>query len=226
MLLQFLRMHVCTILCGHTCRNTHMQTICHAYKFTCINTKSCVHRVAGTAAECSGQTHFNGKNFLSLGKSFSKPSLPQILYITDVVNRPEYMPRNPTSENLPNVFDIRFPEVYIIHVYLQTTMCVRVGVTLITTAGSALSSSDHYWRVRGERSWEDAETDQKHIFQLPIVIQTIPHTYLCLVCTNQHVILTRSIIKLLQMYRNKNTLGGGNRLLVDEVCTYNVQDTV
>lgn len=36
----------------------------------------------------------------------------QVLYITDVVNRPEYIPRNPTSENLPNVFDVRFPEVY------------------------------------------------------------------------------------------------------------------
>jgi autophagy-related protein 101 len=34
-----------------------------------------------------------------------------VVYITDVVNRPEYIPRNPTAENLPNVFDIRFPEV-------------------------------------------------------------------------------------------------------------------
>ncbi|CAI8026979.1 Autophagy-related protein 101 [Geodia barretti] len=34
-----------------------------------------------------------------------------VQYITDVVNRPEYIPRNPTAENLPNVFDIRFPEV-------------------------------------------------------------------------------------------------------------------
>ena len=29
-----------------------------------------------------------------------------------MVNRPEYIPRNPTVENLPNVFDIRFPEVH------------------------------------------------------------------------------------------------------------------
>ena len=36
----------------------------------------------------------------------------QVLYIADVVNRPEYIPRNPTFDNLPNVFDVRFPEVY------------------------------------------------------------------------------------------------------------------
>ena len=38
-------------------------------------------------------------------------TLLQVLYISDVVNRPEYIPRNPTFENLPNVFDVRFSQV-------------------------------------------------------------------------------------------------------------------
>ena len=47
----------------------------------------------------------------------------QVLYISDVVNRPEYIPRNPTFENLPNVFDVRFSQVQpylhrvMLHVY-------------------------------------------------------------------------------------------------------------
>lgn len=35
----------------------------------------------------------------------------QVLYVSEVVNRPEYIPRNPTFENLPNVFDVRFSQV-------------------------------------------------------------------------------------------------------------------
>ena len=35
----------------------------------------------------------------------------QVLYIADVVNKPDHVPRNPSAENLSNVFDTRFPTV-------------------------------------------------------------------------------------------------------------------
>jgi len=34
-----------------------------------------------------------------------------VLYVSEVVNRPEYVPRNPTFDNLPNIFDVRFSSV-------------------------------------------------------------------------------------------------------------------
>lgn len=33
------------------------------------------------------------------------------MYIADVVNKPDYVPRNPSAENLSNVFDTKFPTV-------------------------------------------------------------------------------------------------------------------
>ena len=65
---------------------------------------------------------------------------PQVQYITDVVNRPEYIPRNPTAENLPNVFDIRFPEVTthlslsLVCVCVCVCVCVRVCVRVCVCA--------------------------------------------------------------------------------------------
>ena len=52
----------------------------------------------------------------------------QVLYIAEVVNRPEYVPRNPTAENLPNVFDVRFPTVqpYLHRVSLQLELVACV----------------------------------------------------------------------------------------------------
>lgn len=35
----------------------------------------------------------------------------KVLYIAEVVNKPDHIPRNPTAENLSNVFDTRFPSV-------------------------------------------------------------------------------------------------------------------
>ena len=35
----------------------------------------------------------------------------QVLYIADMMSRPGYVPRNPTAEDLSNVFDTRFPTV-------------------------------------------------------------------------------------------------------------------
>lgn len=35
----------------------------------------------------------------------------QVVYIADVVNKPDYVPRNPSAENLSNVFDTKFPTV-------------------------------------------------------------------------------------------------------------------
>ena len=37
--------------------------------------------------------------------------LMQMLYIADVVNKPDHVPRNPSAENLSNVFDTQFPTV-------------------------------------------------------------------------------------------------------------------
>lgn len=34
-----------------------------------------------------------------------------MLYITDVVNKPDHVPRNPSAENLSNVFETQFPTV-------------------------------------------------------------------------------------------------------------------
>jgi len=34
-----------------------------------------------------------------------------VLYVSEVVNRPEYVPRNPAFDNLPNIFDVRFSSV-------------------------------------------------------------------------------------------------------------------
>ncbi len=33
------------------------------------------------------------------------------MYIGDVINKPDYVPRNPSAENLSNVFDTKFPTV-------------------------------------------------------------------------------------------------------------------
>lgn len=33
------------------------------------------------------------------------------MYIADVINKPDYVPRNPSAENLANVFDTKFPTV-------------------------------------------------------------------------------------------------------------------
>lgn len=96
-------------------------------------------------------------------------SLPQLLYITDVVNRPEYIPRNPTAENLPNVFDIRFPKVYIHQTQPRNLYCNWPH------PGAAISTSDHNWKFGGNSCWENAETDQKHILWLP-AIAPIPRT--------------------------------------------------
>lgn len=46
--------------------------------------------------------------------------MQQVVYISDVVNRPDYVPRNPSAEDLANVFDTRFPTV---QPYLHRVNC-------------------------------------------------------------------------------------------------------
>ena len=55
-------------------------------------------------------------------------SISQILYICEVMNRPEYMPQNPTYENLPNIYDTRFTTIqpYLHNVSSCTSTCTHM----------------------------------------------------------------------------------------------------
>ena len=68
---------------------------------------------------CLNHTHFSlalppkvvrPKPRVSCSNSVSFRIL-QVQYIADTMSRPGYVPRNPTADDLPNVFDTRFPTV-------------------------------------------------------------------------------------------------------------------
>lgn len=47
----------------------------------------------------------------------------QVVYIADVMSKPDYVPRNPSAENLSNVFDTKFPTVQpYLHRVCQTAL--------------------------------------------------------------------------------------------------------
>ncbi len=58
--------------------------------------------------------------------------LLQILYISDVVNRSDYVPRNPGQDHLSNVFDTRFSTVqpYLHRVMMALTLELSIYISL------------------------------------------------------------------------------------------------
>lgn len=93
--------HECTVILIPESMHIHVHVVCEKIHMS----------------TCSYEQYFHGAW-----------SISQILYICEVMNRPEYMPQNPTYENLPNIYDTRFTTIqpYLHNVSSCTSTCTHM----------------------------------------------------------------------------------------------------